>query len=79
MLKFTPAENLAALLVEKTGSVWGEYRAKMTAAEQRELFGRYLGKGLICIDGEKETVSNRVVVAFGADYDYREVTSWRDL
>lgn len=79
MSKFTYAENLASLLFEKTGSVFGYHMQKMTAAEQRALFGRFLGKGVICIDGEKETISNRVKVCFGLDYDHRDVTSWRSL
>lgn len=73
------AGNLAAHLLEKTGSVFGTIAAKMTATEQRALFGRYLGKGTIVINGEEETICNRVKVCFGHDYDDRNVTSWRTL
>lgn len=52
---------------------------KLTAAEQRELLGRYLGKGKIVIDGEGETIANRVRVCFGHDYDDRNVTRWAVL
>ncbi|MBK8772108.1 MAG: hypothetical protein IPM06_17025 [Rhizobiales bacterium] len=73
------AANLAFYLQEKTGSVLGKWRGKMSASEQRKLFGRFIGKGDIIIDGQMETVANRVRVAFGQDYDDRNVTSWRDL
>lgn len=73
------AANLALFLLEKTGTVFGRYVGKMTAAEQRALFGRVLGKGRIVIDGEEETISNLVSVCFGQDYDYRNVTKWSAL
>lgn len=73
------AANLAFFLIEKTGSVLGRFSSKMTASEQRALFGRYIGRGTIVIDGELETISNLVTVCFGQDYDYRNVTAWRAL
>lgn len=73
------AANLALFLLEKTGSVFGCWVGKLTAAEQRTLFGRYIGKGRTVIDGRDETVANMVSVCFGQDYDYRNVTAWRSL
>ena len=73
------AANLALFLLEKTGSIFGEYRAPMPAAEQRALFGRSIGKGTIVIDGYHETICNRVKVCFGHDYDDRNVTRWKSL
>lgn len=73
------AANLALFLVEKVGTVLGEWKGRMTAVEQRALFGRFIGKGRIVIDGERETIANRVKVCFGLDYDDRNVTAWRDL
>ena len=73
------AANLALFLLEKTGTVLGRWVGKMTAAEQRALFGKFVGKGRIVINGEEETVSNLVTVCFGQDYDYRNVTAWRAL
>lgn len=70
------AANLALFLVEKTGSVLKTWKGKLTAAEQRNLFGRNIGKGTIVINGEEETIANRVVVCFGHDYDDRNVTRW---
>lgn len=73
------AANLAFFVMEKTGSVWGTWSGKMSAEEQRGLFGQYLGKGKIVIDGERETVCNRVKVCFGHDHDDRNVKAWKDL
>ena len=73
------AANLALFLLEKTGTVLGAWASKMTATEQRELFGRFIGKGRIVIDGERETIANRVKVCFGHDYDDRNVTRWAAL
>lgn len=73
------AANVAFFLQEKTGSVLGQWKGKMSAIEQRSLMGRFLGKGNIVIDGEQETVCNRVKVAFGLDWDDRNVTKFAAL
>lgn len=73
------AANLALFLVEKVGTVFGEWKGHMSAKEQRELFGRFIGKGRIVINGEQETIANRVKVCFGLDYDDRNQTAWKDL
>lgn len=73
------AGNLALFLLDKTGSIWGCWSGKLTAAEQRALFGRFLGKGKIVIDGLREQISNRVSVCFGRDWDDRNVTTWQQL
>lgn len=73
------AANLAFFLQEKTGSVVGQWKGKLSALEQRSLLGRFLGKGTIIIDGETETVCNRVKVCFGHDYDDRNVTKFAAL
>lgn len=79
MAKTDFAANLAFFLLEKTGSVLGRHAQRMTAAEQRALFGRNIGKGRIIIDGAAETICNRVIVCFGLDYDDRNTTNWRAL
>jgi hypothetical protein len=73
------AANLAMYIQAQTGSVCGYVEARMTAAEQRSLFGRYLGKGVICIDGAHEMISMRVKVGFGFDCEYRKTATFRDL
>lgn len=70
---------LALFLTEKTGSCLKTWQGKLTAAEQRALIGRYIGKGKIVIDGEREEVLNRVKVCFGHDYDDRNVVKWAAL
>jgi len=84
-IKMFPSQNkdyaaqLALFLLEKTGTIFGKFSGKMTAIEQRALFGRYIGKGQIIIDGATETICNRVKVCFGLDYDDRQVTKWSSL
>lgn len=73
------AANLAFWLLDKTGSVCGEHAARMTADEQRALFGRFLGKGRIVVNGATETICNRVKVCFGQDWDDRNQMTWADL
>jgi hypothetical protein len=73
------AANLALFLLEKTGSVFGQWRGKLKATEQRSLYGRNIGKGTIIINGEQETLCNRVKVCFGLDWDDRNQLNWRDL
>jgi len=70
---------LAIFLMEKAGSVWGTWEGRMLAADQRALFGRFIGKGVIVIDGQKETIHNRVKVCFGLDSDDRNITRWSAL
>lgn len=73
------AANLALFLTEKTGSCLKAWAGKLTAAEQRALFGRFIGKGQIVIDGAAETICNRVKVCFGLDYDDRNTVKWGAL
>ena len=73
------AANLAFFLLEKTNSVLGQWAGKMSAAEQRQLMGRFIGKGTIIINGDNETVCNRVKIAFGQDWDDRNVTTFAAL
>jgi len=73
------AADLALFLLEKTGTVLGTWEGRMTATEQRALIGRYLGKGVIVINGDDETVRMRVKVCFGLDTDDVAITSFRTL
>ena len=52
--------DLVGFLLANTGSVWGTWQGRMNYAEQRALFGRVIGKGLIIIDGLNETITHRV-------------------
>jgi hypothetical protein len=73
------AANLAFFLLEKTGSVSGAWQGRMTAADQRKLFGQFLGKGLIVIDGRTEQVQHIVKVCFGLDWDVKHSLKWNRL
>ena len=75
----TNATNLAFFLLEKTNSVCGVWKGKMTAANQRALFGKFFGKGTIIIDGEDETVEHYVKVCFGHDYNTTHLVKWNNL
>lgn len=71
--------SLALFLVEKTGSCLGNWNGRMRAADQRALFGRYLGKGKIVIDGGEERLAHVVKRCFGLDYEVTADINWRDL
>ena len=67
MNKYDAAANMAFFLQERTGSVCGKWEGKLTAKEQREMFGMFLGKGMLYIDGAKETIKHSIKVCFGMD------------
>jgi hypothetical protein len=71
--------NLALFLTEKTGSCCGAWQGRMKAVEQRALFGRFLGKGLIIIDGSTEQVQHVIKVCFGLDWDVTDNIKWKNL
>jgi hypothetical protein len=70
MANYEMAEKITALIVEKTGSCLGSHSQKFTAKEQKQLFGRYFGKGLIVIDAANETITHVIKTAFGCDSDW---------
>lgn len=70
---YTIAENITAFLVEKTGSLQMSYSDKFSKKDQLSLLGRYLGKGIITINPQYETVSHTRKVAYGQDYDTNRV------
>ncbi|MDN7880089.1 hypothetical protein [Burkholderia aenigmatica] len=76
---FDYAASLAFFLLEKTGSIYGVWRGTMRAVDQRKLFGRFLGKGKVIIDGANETLIHRVKVCFGHDYDDTVSMRWAQL
>jgi hypothetical protein len=73
------AANLAFFLLEKTGSVCGTWSGRLTAAQQRGLFGKFLGKGTLSIDGAAETLQHSVKVCFGLDYEVTAELSFKAL
>ena len=71
--------NLAFFLLEKTGSVCGTWRGQMLAKDQRKLFGRFLGKGTVCIRGIGETVTHTRTAGFGMDWETTADLRWSEL
>ena len=73
------AAALAIFLTEKKGSCLKTWEGRLTAAEQRALFGRFLGKGKLVIDGTAETVEHYRKVCFGLDSECTATLAWRTL
>jgi hypothetical protein len=73
------AADLALFLLERKGSIFAKWKGKLTADEQRKLFGRFLGKGTIEIDGTDETLVHWVKVCFGQDYDVTFNRKWSEV
>lgn len=81
MTKFDIIENIAAFLMDKKGSVLATWKGKLSAKEQRALFGVYMGRGEIVIDGEREIVQHLVKVCHwnGQDSDPTFYAKWSDI
>lgn len=81
MNKFTAVTNIAAFLMEQKGSVLARWEGKMSAKQQREMFGVYMGKGLIVIDGEREIIQHLRKVCHwnGQDSDPTFYAKWADI
>jgi len=75
----TACENLAAFILANTGNLWGRWSGHMKAADQRFLFGRFLGRGRITIDSEEELILHSRSVCFGLDRDTTHCLSWGDI
>jgi hypothetical protein len=73
------ASNLAMFLLERSGSVLGQWKGRLSAAEQRQVFGRFVGKGTLIVDGATERLVHRIKVCFGHDYEDTVNLAWRDL
>jgi hypothetical protein len=79
MNKFTAIENITAFLMETKGSVLATWKGKLTAKQQREMFGCFIGKGEITIDGQHEIIKHSVKVGFGQDYEYTTDCTWEEF
>ena len=73
------AANLALFLQDQSGSIFGEWQGRLPAKEQRALFGRFLGKGLLYIDGKEEIIAHYVKTCFGLDSECTALVLWREL
>lgn len=79
MNKFTVIQNLTAFLMEHKGSVLATWQGRLTAKEQRALFGCFIGKGKITIDGGREIINHSIKVCFGLDYENTVDYSWNEF
>lgn len=70
---------LAMFLQENTGTIFGTWRGTMKVADQRRLFGRKIGKGRICIDGDREWVQMSISMCFGTMRDTVFESTWASL
>jgi hypothetical protein len=73
------AAKVAFFLLEKTGSVCGKWSGRMNAKEQKNLFGKFFGKGLLLINGANESIRMRVKVCFGTDFEDKVNIKWNQL
>lgn len=73
------AANLAFFLLENASGVCGKWSGSIRADDQRTLFGRFLGKGRVFIDGAEERLKHIVTVGFGMDYDVTHDLPWSAL
>ena len=64
-----PAANLAFFLLENTGSPLGRWTGRLPASDQRKLMGKFLGRGVLTINGADETVNYTKKIAFGQDWE----------
>ncbi len=76
MDKYKAAENMGFFLLEKTGTIYGYWYGHMPAKQQRELFGMFLGKGTIHMNGAKETLVHSKTVCFGTDFEWTFHKKW---
>lgn len=73
------AANLAQFLLENTGSVCGIIVTRIRATDQRKLFGRFLGRGSVEIDGDQEEVVHRYTSCYGQSIENTGVWTFRAL
>jgi hypothetical protein len=73
------AANLAIFLIERKGSCLATWSGHLPATDQRALFGRFLGKGKLWIDGAAETVEHHRKVGFGFDSECTANLKWSAL
>lgn len=65
--RFDIAARVCMFLTRESGGKNTTWGGKLAPAQQRALFGTYLGRGQFLIDGVQETVTMSVQVCFGTD------------
>lgn len=83
--KYDIAANMALFLATNGKSIYSTWAGNMKAADQRAIFGAFLGKGTIYIDGENDAAYCMVTVCFGTDVEtsvalkIQERQAWRNF
>ena len=70
---------LAFFLIDQGKRVYGKWTGNISASDQRILFGSFIGKGRIVIDGERETVHHLIRICFGQDSDIDYTCGWQNI
>ena len=76
MDRYDAAANMAHFLLENIGKIHGYWAGTMRAKDQRRLFGQFLGKGRVIINGETERLAHVRKVCFGTDFDVTYDERW---
>lgn len=77
--RFELAAKLGLFLVARTGNRVGKWSGTLLAAEQRALFGRFIGKGMLTIDGTRERIKHSVTQSFGMRREVTRDLRWTEL
>ncbi|MCX4150009.1 MULTISPECIES: hypothetical protein [Paraburkholderia] len=77
--RFELAARLALFLVKRKGDRAARWSGTLLAAEQRALFGRFLGKGTLTIDGARERIRHSVSRSFGMGRQVTADLAWTEL
>lgn len=73
------AAALAFFLMDQDESVTGRWSGRLTAADQRALFGMVVGRGRLVVDGAREEVSMIISACYGMDFSTEFCQPWRAL
>lgn len=67
--RYDVAANIAHVLMANGAGIFDTITGNISAKDQRRVFGLFLGKGKLIIDGQKDTVCATYQTAFGGDQE----------
>ena len=74
--RYDAVANMTHFLLANENNIHAKWVGHMTAKDQRRLFGQFLGKGRVIIDGENERLAHVRKCAFGTDFDVTYDEKW---
>jgi len=78
--KLAAIANMRNHVILVTGNINAVWQGRLTAAQQRDMYGMYLGKGLITIDTRERLLVHTVRVGFdGGEIADTYVERWDNL